>query len=607
MTEQESKKEFRGGYYEERRERERRKAEKQEQTKTSTSQPPVKSELSKSTESKSQVQEISKRVGKSITIPTINLEKPAISFKTTSLTLDYPREKKERQLIVPKFKIIAPAFEFRSSKLDTGFSTKKETRTLVIPRIKLLKPVIEFSEDMLDVNYSLSKQGREIFVPKFATQKFSMPFETASLNADILAPYPSRQLTHQHVTQAQSESYEEKEELMKPSQPQESAIQALPISESQAESKEEASGEELQDPLEFLFGEGAGKVRDVEPLLILFKDVPNDSYIQTFEMFLLRSYREKHGGYPEVKKLSLRDDWNKREIEQWLDEGKLFLIDLDTEDVKINKELLADRLWAIFSKRRGVVVFYTKDDKIFERYKALLNEINWNKLQLGAKIVKITPRKLSFEEKLKLAGLVFGFVDIGEVPASMDAILNASRDKYEAKLKKLEEEYYHILGIVKPGENESVEHLRGKAFIVHWLIKQFEEKEGEKKDWKFIKDHVKTEEPKNGVIVDVCFNDENYEFETLFEEGFGKIHKTLRKYEQFQANVEIVVEPITAFLHAKEFAKLIRLVKQVYPTLNVGFYTLDLKNERLMPLEDYLKELKDFSSVKRGKSKMVKA
>ncbi len=615
MTEQRSKKEFRERYYEERRERKRRKSKKQEQPKsfkTSASQPSlVQSEIPKSTEDKTQVQGVSKEIEESSIIPAINLGKPVISFKTASLVLDYPREKKEHRLIVPKFRISSPTFEFSSVKLDTSFSTRKEIHSLVVPKIKLLKPIFELSEGKLDIDYSISKQEREVFIPEFVAQKPSMSFEMASLNVEVLIPQPSHQ-SAKLTAQAQSEGIREiNGELVEPIQPQEEITQVLHTAEAHVRGAERGGGGEeleLRDPLEFLFGEGAGKVRDTEPLVILFKDTPNDSYIETFKTLLLRLYRERYGGYLDVKKLTLREDWNKREIEQWLDEGNLFLIDLGSNEakkkeitkVKLDAKMLADRLWAIFSKRKGIVIFYTKDDKTFEDYAALLNEINWNKLHLGTKIVKIKPRKLSFEEKLKLEGLLFGFVDIkGETPpsASMDAVLNASKDKYERELKKLEEEYYNILGIVKEGDNESIEHLRGKTFIVHWLIRQLEENgiipKGKKKNWKFIKDSVKTEEPKNGVIVDVCFEDDNYEFETLFEEGFGKIHRTLRKYEQFQANVRIIVEPITAFLHAKEFAKLMKLVKEVYPTLNARFYTLDLKNERIMPLEDYLKRVKE--------------
>lgn len=599
MTEQ--KRELRESQYRERKERERRKAKKQEQAKsakTLVSRPSAtRPEISEGTEDNTQVQ-LNER---EILIPAVNLKKPAISFKTALLDLVYPRVKKENQLRVPKFNVYSPAFEFLNSKLDTSFSTKKGIRALAVPKIKPLKPIVEFLEDELDVNYPVSTQKREVSIPKLALQRPSLSFETTSLNAEILTPQPSHQMV-QSTLQAQSENVREVDEgAVKPIQPQEEITQVPHAVEAQTEGAMETGGEELRDPLEFLFDNGAGKVRDVEPLVVLFKDHPDDSYIQTFEALLLRIYREKHGGRPEVKKLSLREDWNKQEVEQWLDEGEYALIDLDTESVEIDKELLGDRLWSIFSKRRGIVIFHTKNYETFERYERMLSRINWNKLHLGAKIVEIEePRKLSLEKKLQLASLLFMDIKEKTVPLEMDKMLNASRGEYERKLKKLSKRYYEISGILKPGENESSEHLYGKAFIVHHLIKRLEEKgviprSGEK-DWKLIRDTIKTEEPKDGIIVDVCFDNENYEFETLFEEGFAKIHKTLRKYGNLQANVNIVVEPITAFLHAKEFAELMRIVKQLYPTLNVGFYTLDVKNEKLKPLNDYLKELKEWVS-----------
>ncbi|HII60193.1 hypothetical protein [Pyrococcus horikoshii] len=596
MTE-ESKKEFKE-YYEEHRERERRKSqEKQKQSKASTSPPQPSPPIPESTVDKTQIQKFSKE--EPVEIPVIELKESAISFKTAPLALDYPKRGKELPLMVPRFRASPPTFKFVSVKLDTSFSTERKILPIVIPKIKLLKPVIEFSEGKLDVDYSVSKQEREIFVPRFVTQKPLISFKMAPLNIEV-PTFQSNQLV-QSSAQVKTENIKVTNLI----QPQEETTQG--VVEVHVGNKEpEIKGEKLKDPLEFLFGKGVGKIRNIEPLVILFKDHENDSYIQTFETLLLRIYREKHGGYPDVKKLSLINEWNRREIEQWLDEGKLFLIELDkrsrkgeeTIEAKLNAEMLADRLWAIFSKKKGIVIFYTKDEELFNEYKNILKDIVWNKLHLGAEIVEVIPRKLSFKEKLKLADLLFGFVNMREEAppnASMDAILNVGENKYKDKLVKLKEKYYDILGIVKPGENESEEHLRGKAFIVHWLIRQLEEKgivpKGEGKDWKFIRDTIRTEEPRNGVIVDVYFNNENYEFETLFEEGFGKIHKTLRKYEQLQAKVRIIVEPITAFLHVKEFAELMRIVKQMYPTLDVRFYTLDVKNENLVPLEKYLKEV----------------
>ncbi|WP_048055500.1 hypothetical protein [Methanotorris igneus] len=90
---------------------------------------------------------------------------------------------------------------------------------------------------------------------------------------------------------------------------------------------------------------------------------------------------------------------------------------------------------------------------------------------------------------------------------------------------------------------------------------------------------------------------ENYEIETLFEEGFGKIHKTIEKYNPNE-KISIIVENITAFLHAKEFSSLINLIekKQRYKSLEINFYTLDIKNKKLIDLKDYLRKL-NLSSI----------
>ncbi len=177
--------------------------------------------------------------------------------------------------------------------------------------------------------------------------------------------------------------------------------------------------------------------------------------------------------------------------------------------------------------------------------------------------------------------------------------------KYKEILEKINNKYYTTLGIINEGENESKEHINVKSFVTHCLIKKLEkdekiQKDDKEKDWDAIKENIiKTEHPKEGknknIIVDVYFvdRDENYEIETLFEEGFGKIHKTIEKYNPNE-KINIVIENITAFLHAKEFFDLINLIenKQRYKNLQINLYTLDIKNKKLINLKDYLKALK---------------
>ncbi len=561
-------------YEEERKEKERRYVSRESRTKSSST---IQSEL---------------RLTREVRIPVVRLEKPKIPFRAKEI--DYRLEKlkhlerlKKEELMYPKFKVSPPKFEFLSMKLDLEFKIKERQHIHSVPKLNLLKPIIEFLDDPLDTNYEVRKQKIKIQVPNVALRKPVILYETTQLNSDFPTLILVNQIRHE-------ESIDERR----------AEIQET-ISLSSDESLE---GETFQDPLEIIFKElgGVGGVksgiRSVEPLVILFKDSPDDNYIQMLEALLLRLYREKYGGYPEVKKLSLREDWNKIEIERWIDEGKLFIINLDSERVNLDKELLADRLWAIFSRKCGIIIFYTRNNATFEKYENILNEIVWRHLNLRASIIKITPRKLSYEEKLRLISLLFGFADIREeIPIdSMDVLLNIGAKKYDEKLKEVEYQYCDVLGLVKLGENESEEHLRGKAFILHCLVKRLE-RDGKvsRDDPKTIKDIIKTEEPIEGVIVDIHCDGENYEFETLFEEGFKGIHEKLRNYEEHRvSNVKIVVEPITAFLHAKEFAEVMRVIDKMYPNLKVEFLTFDIQNEELIPLKKYLREVRIFTRKK---------
>ena len=378
--------------------------------------------------------------------------------------------------------------------------------------------------------------------------------------------------------------------------------------------------ENMDDPLDKIFGIGAGKIRELEPLVILFRDWSDDSYIDTFNELLVRLYREKHGGHPEIKRLSLREDWNKREIEQWLDEGKLFLIDLDSDNkTEIDEKLLADRLWAIFSKKKGIVVFYTRDPKKFERYKELLNGLNWSNLNFKLEIIEIIPLKLTSEEKRELTRLIYGLtvdVPLVETTRYMDSFINIARQEYKKTLYNLIGKY-ELIGFVNASENESDEHYAGKVFVVDCLIKKLQKEEKlpktfNKIDWDVVeKEFIKTEQPINDLIIpDVIFVPQNeyYEFETLFGEGFSKIPaKTLNKYHKHTsgARVKIIVEPMTAFLHAKEFSMLIELItrKKRFKGLDIKFYTFDIHNNKLLELEAYLTELYTFLKNIRSKQK----
>ncbi len=533
-------------------------------------------------------------------IPNIKLTTPYYEFLNINVDKSFNITKAENSLLIPKFETIFPNITFLNAGINIEFNISKDKNDLYIPKVKILNPEIEYTQNKLNSDYLILKQIEKSFsIPKIAISEPSLNI------TDFRGLKMAKNLGIKETLNIQKEKQESVIKGIKEDTLTEK-IEIVNTTVSNANETKETEIEEFKEPIEFLFGGNVEGIKRGEPLIVLFKDYKDDNYIQTFETLLLRICREKYGGIPEVKKLSLKEDWNKYEIERYLDEGNIFLIELDSKN-DIDKDNLADRLWAIFSKERGIVIFYTKSENIFEKYKTILNEIKWNKLNLKAKIIEIIPRKLSFEEKINITKALFGFVDIENAPqtAPMDAILNFAKEKYKEILEKINNKYYTTLGIINEGENESKEHINVKSFVTHCLIKKLEkdekiQKDDKEKDWDAIKENIiKTEHPKEGknknIIVDVYFvdRDENYEIETLFEEGFGKIHKTIEKYNPNE-KINIVIENITAFLHAKEFFDLINLIenKQRYKNLQINLYTLDIKNKKLINLKDYLKALK---------------
>ncbi|ACX72220.1 Competence CoiA family protein [Methanocaldococcus vulcanius M7] len=529
-------------------------------------------------------------------LPHIELTKPSCKFLNSCVDKNFNIAKAENSFLIPKFGIIPLNYRFLKTEIDKDFYSAKDKNCLFIPNIEILESEIKYPQNKLNREYQLLKLNKDIKM--FEIPKISIPTSPITIS-NFKGIEMSKNLEIKGIAKIKEEDKEY------------AITEEIKIANTSIPNENETNETEIEmskDPMEFLFGSNIEGMKRGGPLIVLFKDYKDDSYIQTFETLLLRICREKYGGIPKVKKLSLKEDWNKYEIERYLDEGNIFIVELDSKE-EINKDNLSDRLWAIFSKERGIVIFYTKSENIFEKYKTILNEINWTKLNLKAKIIEIIPKRLSFKEKINVAKALFGFIDIEkDVPpiAPMDAVLNFAKEKYKEKLEKINNKYYINLGIINEGENESEEHMNLKSFVAHYLIKKLEKegkipKEDKEKDWDYIKENIiitehSKEGKNNNLIVDVYFDDknENYEIETLFKEGFGKIHKTLEKYNPNE-KINIVIENITAFLHAKEFLNLINLIekKQRYKNLEINFYTLDLKNNKLTDLKYYYKKNKN--------------
>jgi hypothetical protein len=125
------------------------------------------------------------------------------------------------------------------------------------------------------------------------------------------------------------------------------------------------------------------------------------------------------------------------------------------------------------------------------------------------------------------------------------------------------------------------------------------------KTLKDIKKCIQTETKLDtGVVPDVYYIDEHevYEVETLYDQGpepDKKIDETIRKYLGENGvdkidikKLNIVIDNFGFLLHLRDLVSIKRHYSHYSQDLNIEFYSLDLKNKRLVSMDEFIKELR---------------
>ncbi len=194
----------------------------------------------------------------------------------------------------------------------------------------------------------------------------------------------------------------------------------------------------------------------------------------------------------------------------------------------------------------------------------------------------------------ELAPILFGYLVGVSQPRSVDEIFGETAKLYRRKLERIKEEMGSKLDkypVVRTsvGGVESDEHYLIKHFVVKYLV-----------DNGISKDDIETEVQVGGVVPDVYVKSRNLaiEVETLFGKGSYAVDKLRDEILDYPSNFElwIVMENFTMFLHLKEIFRLRNWLREI--GRKIEFYTLDLKNEKLVPVEKFVKDvLKAFRIV----------
>jgi len=590
MTEQKSKEEKRNELEEERRRREREEKERRKENS---------GEKRRLNETTPTVQQETIKREKEVKIPILKPEESGVEEKDIKISKEIPYIKR-KELGIRELEIRAPVVQLPPSvieekeiKLDKEIphiKTKKED-AIKIPLILLRDTDIKciLSELNSQIPQVESKPQPGIRIPIYKIPKMPVIGESISVDREISL----------------------------------GKLEEKPIQTAESEPPS-GGGEEIeQEPpefIEFVFS-GSSGLSVNGPVIILYKELDDDSTIGSFETICMNIFREKRGGHPEVQPIEKYSEFNIREIENYIKaENKIIRIDLDL--IKINDEKKVSNLISSDNLREALgrfvvgdvsfLIFKTRDEKLYEHCKKVINYISDNS-EHPLYIFEINPKKLTLEQKRILTWLAWGLsieefkseikiIDDRPIGTTFDDLFNKrgkrNHKEYFENLQREKNGLYVLATNQHEGE-ESDLHLGIKWFIVKLLSEKYG-----LTSLIEIKENIKTEESLlEGPKPDVWDKKENsvYEIETLFSVGREgktperKIYESIIKYEGTTIeNINIVLDNLTFLLHIKEIWGIKKNISKWEQIENkkVNFFTLDLDTHELIPFSELLKKVK---------------
>jgi hypothetical protein len=344
------------------------------------------------------------------------------------------------------------------------------------------------------------------------------------------------------------------------------------------------------------------------PICIVLPKRSDDSFINSVAIITREIYRIVKGGKPGSRWIS---EGLKEEIERYLRaEDMIFIIDdskskllpefnkiviAGEEKVNVNIELLIDRLREFFSQHLGFLIFHV-NERWASKFAELLREKAWIYVK-KENVIKVPSPNWPPQVKKELAKILWDFVE-GEGD-TFDEIFADSEEKFLKELREIDKDL--IFHWIKEDKSAGEEHENMKAIIVECLAKELGAKNRDE-IIQMLKDNViETEcELGSGRRADICIKkfgiDRYIEIETFYGTGdpVRKLDKeTLSKYiGKKDVRIDIVLlTGIQMLLYAKELIRLAKLYEKEHG-LRVGFYIPNIRERRLISLEQVLSELK---------------
>ena len=522
---------------------------------------------------------------------------PAVSVPIVKL----PEQAKEHSLKV-EFDCTIPEIN-RQGSLD-----------LSVPILRLRPGSITMSKVVLDDHIPLiPKEDVHFYVPVVSLQQSAPVLHNTwtECASDVQEHWVTTYATLREQTSTDREDMKETPETTSPDSPSGGGA-GIP--------------EEPPDVMQYLFGIKNDDLSTRRPKIILYKELPEDNTLASFETCCLRVYREQAGGDPrlQLQPISRLDKTIVTYLDRWADPGHhLITLDLDyfgrAEAKKwFEPKNLRDFLRRAIAADYGFIIFKSRIEDLFENCRRLVEERLASEIGHLLDIHVVKPNSLSIDEKRWISSIFWGncarikeelpivahFRDGGSREThissyDLDIVFNKKcRKEYEKEFTSFirgENRLYQI--VTKKRSRESDEHYLMKCYVVRYLSEKYQLKTIVE-----ITEAIQTEKPHDSssspeyIITDVFDKNGNgyYEIETLFagdrngKELVNHLSETVLKYKLDRNNparVYVVIDNVAAIRHMSDLLWLEETFRdqQVVP---VRFLTFDITSKGLIPIQE---------------------
>lgn len=367
------------------------------------------------------------------------------------------------------------------------------------------------------------------------------------------------------------------------------------------------------DIYDLLFQMPEGSIGIEEPLCIVAETRDSERYQQTLQTLCREQFRQFKGGRPHANLLtsgeadSVEETRVQNRIVSYDDSNSDFFGFISQFEKEITKEVIEEegeanlerlhaRLDEFFTQGLGYLLLFVDEKFAGALYEHLTSK---KEIRESVEIRPLRARELPDDVKRELVRLAWGDVYLEASQRDLDSLFHSGEDAFK---QAIEPEHGAIEEITRrePGEESRLHYLL-KCFVVSVLLREENLAPSGDHAWKKMRERVQTESQPwaNREIRPDVYNSktkEVFEIETLYQSDHRKINRTVEKYEGVNVKrVNIVLPNLTCLrnlqtVHRKTNEKFGNMFQN-----EVSFWTLDINNRELLPIEEVVDRVVNLS------------